>query len=593
MKKLLRPALAALLALLVLGPGLVRKLRTPAARPATGSSVPAEGSLRFREVSREAGLDFLHQAPRFDSKLENIMALVASVGAAVSIADFDGDGWDDLYVTNSAEGSHNRLYRNQGDGAFLDVAAGMGVADVNRPGTGVSMGSVWGDYDNDGFEDLFLYKYGRPELFRNQGGKGFLRVTETAGLPGWANANSALWLDFDGDGLLDLFLAGYFREDLDFSRLKTTAVMPESFEYARNGGRKYLLRNLGGGCFKDVTSAAGIDSRRWTLASLAADFDDRGRPDLFLANDYGVSELWLNQGGGRFREAGKRAGIAKVPKSGMSASLGDVANRGEYAIYVTNITEDGILVQGNNLWMPRGMDGEIPLFVNLGRESGVDQGAWSWGAQFGDLDNDGRLDLFLTNGFISGESRDTYWYDYSQITNAHGAIIADAANWPVLGGRSLGGRQAKRVWMNRGGLKFVDVAAEAGVDDRHDGRAVALADFRNRGALDVAVANQKGPLLLYSSLPDSARHWLAFRLEGRKSNRSAIGARVTLHFGDARQSQDVSGGSGFSSQNSRRLHFGLGAAQRAEMAVIRWPAGGTDTLRSLAADSLYRVVESP
>jgi len=158
------------------------------------------------------------------------------MGAAVSIADFDHDGWQDIYVTNSGEGSKNALYRNLGDGTFKDVAPELGIADVNQPGTGVSMGAVWGDYDNDGYEDLFLYKWGKPELYHNDQGKGFTRVTEQAGLPQWLNANTAVWLDYDGDGLLDLFIGGYYSEDIDLWHLKTTKIMPESFEYAKNGG---------------------------------------------------------------------------------------------------------------------------------------------------------------------------------------------------------------------------------------------------------------------------------------------------------------------------------------------------------------------
>ena len=194
------------------------------------------------------------------------MPQIAAMGAAVAVGDFDRDGWQDLYVTNSSEGRMNRLYRNKGDGTFADVAAQMGVADVNPAGTGVSMGALWGDFDNDGFEDLFLYKYGRPELFRNDGGKAFARVTERAGLPAWVNANAAIWWDYDADGWLDLFLSGYWREEIDLWHLKTTRIMPESFEYAENGGRKYVFHNRHDGTFEEVSAALGIQSRRWTLA---------------------------------------------------------------------------------------------------------------------------------------------------------------------------------------------------------------------------------------------------------------------------------------------------------------------------------------
>ena len=185
------------------------------------------------------------------------MPQIASMGASVAVADFDRDGWQDFYTTDSGEGGRNRLYRNLGDGTFRDVAESLGVADVNRAGTGVSMGSLWGDYDNDGYEDLFVYKWGRPELFHNDAGRGFTRVTDKAGFPSWVNAGCATWLDFDRDGRLDLFLAGYWHDELDLWHLKTTKMMPESFEYAKNGGRKYLFRNRGDGTFEDVTAAVG------------------------------------------------------------------------------------------------------------------------------------------------------------------------------------------------------------------------------------------------------------------------------------------------------------------------------------------------
>src|SRR5271170_6123619 len=177
----------------------------------------------FQEMSRTAGIDFVHQAPKLDPKLDGIMPQVASMGASVSIVDFDRDGWPDIYVTNSKEGSRNALYRNMHDGTFKDVAPELGIADVNQPGTGVSMGAVWGDYDNDGYEDLFLIKWGKPELFHNDHGHGFTPVQ--AGLPSWINANTAVWLDYDGDGLLDLFVGGYYSEKIDLWHLSNTRMM--------------------------------------------------------------------------------------------------------------------------------------------------------------------------------------------------------------------------------------------------------------------------------------------------------------------------------------------------------------------------------
>ncbi len=551
----------------------------------------ARHSFYLQDVSRAAGVNFAHQAPTLDAKLDGIMPQVASMGASVSIVDFDRDGWPDIYVTNSKEGSKNALYRNMHDGTFKDVAPELGIADVNQPGTGVSMGAVWGDYDNDGYEDLYLIKWGRPELYHNDHGHGFTRVSEQAGLPPWINANTAVWFDYDGDGLLDLFVGGYYSEDLDLWHLNTTRIMPDSFEYATNGGRKYLFHNLGNGKFEEVSAKLGINSRRWALAASAADLRGTGHPDLFIANDYGVSELYLNDGK-RFREAGEQTGVGFAPKSGMNVAFGDILNQGRYSVYVSNISEEGVLIQGNNLWVPKdGTASDGLKFENLARDLGVELGGWSFGAQFGDLNNDGTLDLYLTNGYVSLDRNRSYWYDFSKVSGGNSTIIGDAKNWPAMDGRSLSGYQQKHVWMNDGAGKFVDVAQAVGVTDTYDGRAVAMADLWNRGALDVVVANQRGPLLLYKNTVSPDNKWIEFDLEGTKSNRSAIGAEVTLFWNGQKQVQEVSGGSGFSAQNQRRLHFGLGNYPQIEKAVIRWPSGTIQTIDKPAPDQLHAVKE--
>ncbi|HEY4138997.1 MAG TPA: CRTAC1 family protein [Casimicrobiaceae bacterium] len=589
-----RIALTAVFVALLAAPVVVKQMsasRTAASAAEPKSAALARHGFYLKEVAHSAGIDFVHQAPKLDRVLDPIMPEMASLGAAVSIVDYDRDGFADIYVVNSAEGSKNALYRNQGDGTFKDVAAELGVADVNRAGTGVSTAAVWGDYDNDGYEDLLLIKWGRPELYHNDHGRGFTRVTEQAGLPAWINANTAIWLDYDGDGRLDLFIGGYYAEDIDLWHLKTTRIMPESFEYAKNGGRKYLLHNLGNGTFEEVSAKLGIDSRRWALAAAAADLRGTGRPDLFIANDYGVSELFLNEGD-RFREAGEQTGVGFAPKSGMNVAFGDILNRGRYAVYVSNISEDGILIQGNNLWLPNeSAPGAIPKYENVARDFGVELGGWSFGAQFGDLNNDGTLDLYLTNGYISLDRHRSYWYDFAKVAGGHSAIIADAKNWPPFDGRSLAGYQSKRVWLNDGAGHFSDVAQSVGVNDTYDGRAVALADLWNRGVLDVVVANQGGPLLVYKNTVAPENGWIEFELEGTTSNRSAIGAQVTLFWAGQQQMQDVAGGSGFAAQNQRRLHFGLGKQGDVEKVVIRWPSGKTQTIAKPASRQLHKIIE--
>jgi hypothetical protein len=571
-----------------------RHQRSEASKAANMSRSQAMSRYGFylQESSKASGIDFVHQAPTLDVKLDHIMKLVASMGAAVSIVDFDRDGWEDIYVVNSKEGSRNALYRNLGNGMFRDVAAEVGLADVNLPGTGVSTGAVWGDYDNDGYEDVFLYKWGKPELFHNDGGKHFTRVTEQAGLPPWVNANTAIWFDYDNDGKLDLFLGGYYPEDVNLWHLKTTKIMPNSFEYANNGGRKYLFHNLGNGHFEEVSAKLGINSRRWSLAAVAADLRGTGYPDLFIANDYGVSELYLNEGGKRFREVGKEAGVGFSPKSGMTASVGDILNQGQFDVYVTNISEEGVLVQGNNLWMPKaGKSTGMVRYENMANTFGVELGGWCFGGQFADLNNDGFLDLYVATGNVSLDHGKSYWYDYSKIAGGNQAIISDAANWPPLEGRSLSGYQHKRVWINDGEGRFKEVAQMVGVKDVYDGRSVAMADFENRGALDVVVANQRGPLLLYKNTVAPGRHWIEFDLEGQRSNRSAIGAQVRVFWAGQEQLQQVSGGSGFCSQNERRLHFGLGKATAVDRVEIRWPSGIKQILTNPRIDENHKVKE--
>ena len=289
----------------------------------------------------------------------------------------------------------------------------------------------------------------------------------------------------------------------------------------------------------------------------------------------------------------------------MNASVGDIFNDGRLAIYKTNITEPSQLLQGNDLWVPKS-DGS-KTFENLASALGVEFGGWSWGAQFGDLNNDGTQDIYLTNGYISAGERGSYWYDFGVIAGGHSTIIGDAKNWPPMRGRSFSGYQRKRVWVNDGAGRMTDVAQVVGATDTFDGRAVALADLGNRGALDVIVANQRGPLLVYRNAVVPGRHWIQFELEpavvsdslGSRSRPAAkaaeltapIGSRVELHWNGKVQAQEVAAASGFSAQSQRRIHYGLGSAAAVDRVVIRWPSGATQTIEHPAIDQLHRIKE--
>jgi hypothetical protein len=541
----------------------------------------------LQNVAHEIGIDFVHHRPTLDPRLDNIGPLIAAMGAGVSVVDVNNDGWPDLYLTNSRFGAPNALYLNRGDGTFSDVASQAGIADVNRPGEGVSMGAVWGDFDNDGLEDLLIYKWGYLQLFKNLGNLRFQDVTEAAGLEQWMNSNGAIWFDYDRDGLLDLYVTGYFRSDIDLWHVKTTRIMENSFEFAENGGKNRLFHNLGGGRFEDVTDQMGVGSTRWTLAAASADFNGDGWPDLFLANDYGPEELYLNQGGKRF--VLQRAGLESDSKSGMSASLGDVLNRGRMDVFVTNISERGYLFQGNNLRL--NFLSELGRFEQGANGSVLADAGWAWGAQLGDLDNDGRNELFITNGYVSGDRNRNYWYGFSKVAGANGNLFEDTKNWPAIGSASLSGYERSSVLVNRGDSGWTDVASRVGVTDEYDGRAVAFVDLFNRGVLDVVVANQNQPALVYKNSVVPGRHWITFHLVGTRSNRSAIGAEATLHAGDTRQLQVVTGGVGFASENDRRLHFGLGAATQVDSVVIRWPSGTRQVLDHPRIDQFHEVRE--
>ena len=548
----------------------------------------------FRQLDNDSlGIVFKHLPCRLDPKLNHIEPLISSMGASVSICDFDNDGWNDIYFTNSQTGSQNALYHNLQNGKFADVAGALGVADVNK-GVGGSMGAVWGDYNNDGFEDLFLYKWGRPELFENLGGKKFINVTDSSGLPNWVNANSAIWLDFNNDGLLDLFIGGYFSEKYDLQHLQTTAIMPESFRYANNGGRNYLLKNTGNGKFIDVTSDYGLTSTKWTLAAAAADFTGDGYPELMIANDYNVDEFYVNENGKKFIEKGRQTGIGFIPKSGMNASFGDIDNTGIVGIYTTNITEKGILIQGNNFWKPKSSHSKDLKFLDLAPLAGIENAGWSYGAQFGDLNNDGYMDLYVANGFISADSNTSYWYDYSKVTVGNSNIIGNAKNWPSIGGKSQSGYQQNKIWINKGKGLFRDASDQISKIGRGtaDSRAVALVDLWNRGVLDIIVANQNNIPFIYKNETENNNHWIDFDLHGTITNASAIGAKIELKWNGMTQAQVVTGGIGFAAQNQHRIHFGIGASTQIDSVTIYWPSGLRSEIINPQIDRLYSVKES-
>lgn len=566
-----------LVGLIVLANALAHRYALPGAT--TGGD--ARHGFQFEEVAAASGIVFQHEAPVFDAKINNIMPDIASVGAAVAVCDPNGDGRPDLYVTNSGLDTRNALFINNEKGAFSDRAAEAQLADLNQKGMGASMGSIWADLDNDGREDVVIYKYGTTQIFKNTGSGGELRFEDRSARSGasrWMNSNAATFIDYDRDGLLDLYVAGYFRDDIDLWNLTTTRIRQESMDFAKNGGHNYLYKNLGDFKFKDVTAETGADSTRWTLATGSADFNDDGWPDLYLANDFGVEQLLINLRGAKFEDL-QGIGLSETSKSGMCVAIGDCSNSGRFDVYITNITKAGFSAQGNNLRINR-LAGSS-RFSNVAEGEVADCG-WAWGAQFADFNHDGWMDLFVTNGYVSASRTEDYWYDMARIGAGTSEIIQDAANWPPMGNKSLSGYERSRVLVNDGAGGFSDVAPVVGVNDLLDGRSVVVADLFGRGALDVIVANQKGPVLVYKNTVDPENDYVQLTLKATKSNRSAVGADVLLEWESAgaarRQRQVVDGGSGFSSQNEKKLHFGLGRNATRVRATVRWPSGHKQTV---------------
>jgi hypothetical protein len=550
----------------------------------------------LEDATEDVGLDFRHYRVTVDDELNHILPQISSVGASVTISDVNRDGYSDIYLTSSEFGTKNALYLNMGDGTLTEAAEEFGIASMNDEIVGASMGSIWGDINNDGYEDLFIFRWGKPELFLNKSGTGFENITATSGLPEHINSNTALWIDYNRDGLLDLFVGGYYHEDVDLFNLENTRMMPDSYEYATNGGLNYLFKNKGEGVFEDVSEEVGLqDSRKWTLASSSADIDGSGFPDLVLANDYGVDEVFINENGERFVNIGESAGPGFTPKSGMSVDFGDILNQGSYSIYITNISEAGVLMQGNNLWVPARNSGagtELS-YRNVAGNMGVEIGEWGYSGKFIDFNNDGFLDLYVANGYVSDEPDTDYWYDYARVVGGNRNIIIDAKNWPAMNSRTFSGYQTNKIWLNDGAGRFREVAGSVGGALALDSRSISEVDLLKNGSLDFVVANQNQRATFFKNTTADGTNWVGFDLEGTISNRSAIGASIKLHWGDNNVTiKRVSGGEAFSSQGQRAVHFGIGNITQVEKAEITWPSGTVQIVENPDINRYHEIKEN-
>ena len=533
------------------------------------SSVPAmcgSGStVRFEDITSKSGLNVRHHIRGYPGKNGDVLRMFTSGGAAVAVGDYDNDGYEDLFITDSDAGKPNHLFHNNGDLTFSDVAAEAGVAGGNDA-TAIVSDAIWFDYDNDGLLDLLVARFGTPILYHNEGHGKFRDVTATSGLNRFANTIAVIAFDYDNDGNLDLLFGNYFRP-VNLLDLKDPHVLPNNLDGATNGGGVILYHNTGHGTFEDVTEKTGLGKvTGWTLDVGHGDFNNDGLQDIYLACDFGTDHIFLNNGDGTFREVTEKASGWDT-KKGMNVDVADFNNDGWLDIYVTNIYDD-YMKECAMLWQNMG-DG---TFADVSADVGVCDTGWGWAAKFGDFDNDGWQDLFVVNGLRSAGA-DNYLPVLLPMLTTPGIDFSDVNNWPDIGDRSWSGYQRKRFFHNRGDGTFQEMGALAAVNNEKDGRGIGVIDIDNDGRLDIVQTNANQPPIVYHNVSENVGNWVELKLIGTKSNRDGIGARVQLQAGGLTQIRELDGGNGYASESTRRVHFGIGSAPQVDSLRIRWPSG--------------------
>ncbi len=534
------------------------------------SSPPAE-PIVFTDVTAASGITFTHVfAPEKKYILE-------SMSGGVALFDFDKDGRLDVYLTNAPTvataadpgSAPSALWRNRGDGTFVDVTARAGVGQA-----GWAMGVATGDYDNDGWEDLYVTAFGANHLYRNRGDGTFLDVTASAGVGDARWSTGAAFADYDNDGRLDLFVANYVDLSLDalppFGAGKHCVFrgLPvQCGPRGLKGAGDTLYRNNGDGTFTDVSTRAGVSdpAGRFGMGVAWCDFNDDGRVDLYVANDTGPNYLYRNNGDGTFTDVGLASGTA-VSESGteqasMGVAIGDYDHRGRWSIVVTNFSDEYNAVYRHE----KGFVFSDASYAT--RTAKVSLPFVGWGTGFLDYDNDGWLDLMVVNGHV-----------YPQLDKP---------------GADSEYRQRKLLYHNDRDGTFSEVAQKLGaaLGVPAVSRGAAFGDLDNDGDIDVVVNNLDGPLTVLRNDGGNANNFLVIDLVGQKSNRSAFGARVKVVAGDLVQTGERRSGGSYLSQNDTRLHFGLEKRQKVDRIDVRWPDGTVQSLTDVPANRFIAVTE--
>ncbi|MGA2606516.1 MAG: CRTAC1 family protein [Terriglobia bacterium] len=547
---------------------LVALLRQASPANVRPGATPPPTVVQFTDVTKASGIDFVH----FKGN-NGTSTILEEAGPGVCAADYDGDGYVDFYIVSGRDlynrglSARNALFHNNGDGTFTDVTQKAGV-----PGTAYGLGCVWGDYDNDGFPDLYVTQYGKNILYHNNRDGTFTDVTDKAGVGatefGTTFHTGATFFDYDHDGRLDLYVGGYCNF-LPTSQ-RYCEIGPGVLSSCRptiyGGSADYLYHNNGDGTFTNVTKAAKVyNPDGINLAALAGDYDNDGWPDLFVSNDGIQAYLYHNQHDGTFESMGMMSGMALSGEgnemAAMCLSLGDYDHDGFMDLYVSDFQ-----MVGDHLFHNNGKG----FFDEVSSEAGIAQptkSVLSFGGGFLDYDNDGWLDLFIANGSVYPEIElisSEIWY-----------------------------KQINSLFHNDGNGRFTEVSklSGSGFSKPHTGRGVAFADFDNDGNIDVVVGNDGEPPLLLHNGGAPGNHFLTLKLIGTRSNRDAMGARVKLRAGGMTQIGEVMGGGSYLSQSDLRLHFGLGGSARAEQVEVVWPSGLRQVFPNVPADKFYEIEE--